>query len=184
MSVLGPGKISGHSGTAQKHRKAFKDARAWQKKKVRISGGRIQQNLGHEQKWEERSADHRKNTAIRLVVISIGVLCLLATVFWIYSTSDFSTYQTELMEQEEARQHREKGEAYRLLVNSGENYLRANSFVAAQEEFTLALKLYPQGEKALLGMTQTLASKCLYLEIDCQLAKDYQRQTGLLMEED
>lgn len=183
MSVLGPGKISGHSGTAQRHRKAFKDARALQKKKARIFSGQVQQNLGHDQKWEGRNADHRKNTVIRLIVISIGVLCLLATVLLIYNASDFSTYQTELMEQEDVRQDREMEEAYRLLLNSGENYLRANSFLAAEEEFALALKLYPQGEKALRGMTQTLARKCLYLEIDCQLTKDYQLQTGLLMEE-
>jgi hypothetical protein len=110
MSVLGPGKISGHSGTAQKYRKAFKDARALQKKKARIFGGRLQQNLGHDQKWEGRNADHRKNKSIQLIVMLIGVLCLLVAVFGIYNASDFSSYQTELMEQEETRQNRQKEE--------------------------------------------------------------------------
>ncbi len=176
MSVLGTGKISGHSGTAQKHRKAFKDIRALQKKKVRINGAKVQHNLGETPKWEARNSHHPKSKSMHIIVISIGFLCLLTGGYWMYNTSGFTAYQGELIQQEEGRQNRQKEEAYHLLVNSGENYFRANSFVAAQEEFTLALKLYPEGERALLGMAQTLASKCLYLEIDCQLAKDYQER--------
>lgn len=182
--MLGSGKISGHSGTAQKHRSAFKDARSLQKKKARVAGGEIQDTSGRKQRWEARNAPPGKSKSIQflVMVILIGVLCLLSDAFWGYYNSGFYTYQAELTQQEIAQENRQTAEAYRLLVNSGEDYLRANSFAAAQEEFSLALKLYPHGEKALAGMTKTLVGKCLYLETDCQMAKEYQRYMELLKE--
>jgi len=170
-------KITGHSGTEFKHRKAFASFK-------QVSKNPSYKNIDapNNAQFEKRDYSYKVNKLEQLIKIGFLLPLFLGTLFFaIYLFFDPKIGWFEplyfnnaaYLENKESEEKRLNREAYAVLVKSGYEYLESNNLDQAHWEFYRALKMYSHAKGANLGMTKTLAIKCQTKGVYCKEAKDY-----------
>ena len=177
---FGNGKISGHSGTEFKHRKAFTGIKAHRK--------RWQSSVNKEQpsdtvSWKEVNMERtakKWEDAQRALLFLIPILIIANFLVWKYDdkfgqmiNEQYAARQDYVAQQKALRVMSENDAAYDLLTRSGKLFLKSGSLDYAQKEFIGALKLYPYGKEANIGLTKVLVKKCELCQMYCEEAEQY-----------
>lgn len=167
-------RISGHSGTDFKHRKAFKKTKELQDKRKRTSSVVIKSNFNYKISENLLHNSYEKLIKVGLfLLISVFVMQFKERMIFDplgeYGAHGF----TEKATIKEQNKRIINEQAYHVLTTTGNDYLYWNRLDEAQDEFARALKIDKNGYKANLGMTKTLMKKCKQRGEYCDEAKDY-----------
>lgn len=155
MGYVG-GKIPGHTGAQQKHKKVFARRKQWAK-------GRPLAGSGEEGKRSVVGKYQLQNTGGGLsdwIFLLLGGLLIGAGCWW-GSAINYSPDGSQIViEQKPQNFTKEEIHAYNFLVKSGGNSLIAKDYRVAAYEFNQALKIAPYGKEARLGLVKTLTLNC------------------------
>ncbi len=186
-------KISGHSGTSFKHRKAFVKIKEYYNKNKKVS-----RNKSNEKEISEKEGGCQREYKVKKFdkVINLGFKLPLFIVFTIaliivgknYTralSKSFLENRSNAQIERALNDKIESENAYRVLTRTGFDYLRYEQLNEAQSEFTRALKINSYGKEARIGLTKVLEKKCnLYGEFckEAELNLEYLKQMNYLEE--
>lgn len=168
--VLGSGKIPGHSGTAQKNKRGFEEVRQMNKKQARTKG------TGYSNKnyyLPKRSRQY--------LIWGSAAIALVAVVWFgwmifdnVTTTIDSKLAQTSRIEQVRQQQiNIAKQRNYNSLLRSAESYMKRDYWTWARQEYEQALKIFPNGLEANMGITKALTRLCQEKGLYCTEADQY-----------
>lgn len=130
----------------------------------------------------------RKNTIKQL---SIPLLCTIILTVIVYLAFDHylgkihSERNTILKEIRMDTKNKERFTEYKYRLRNAEDFLKGKNIIEAQNEFSTALKLYPNSKAANIGLTKSLVYNCKVNNKQCVIALEYLnnlKQSGKLNE--
>ncbi len=169
MGLPGHFKITGHSGTEFKHRKAFEKIKAYKEQakhaknafnedsfKLPITSS-VPTNYQEAYKQERRIKLFFK---LPIFIIAIIVISFVSVNFSNHYVDALNArnYQKQLSYRTE--KEIKKLENFTFFYNSGNYHLQKNELNAAQLEFTQVLYLDKYNIDARIGLTETLVARC------------------------
>lgn len=177
MGLPGHFKITGHSGTEFKHRKAFEKIKSYQEQskhaknafnedsfKLPITSS-VPTNYQEAYKQERRIKLFFKLPVFIVSVILIGFVFIKSSNHYKDALNARNYQQKIALETIMEAVHRED---YLFLVNSGYYYFRRKKLSTAQWEFTRALSIDEYGKDARIGLTRTLIERCKAYHEGCE----------------
>lgn len=155
MGYVG-GSIPGHTGTQQKHKKAFARRKQWaigrpladseEEGNRRVVGKYELQNTGEElSNW---------------IFLLLGILLIGAACWWGSAVTSNYNGSPRVIESKPDIFTKEQTRAYNFLVKSGDQSLALKDYRLAVSEFNLALEIAPYGKNARLGLVRALTLHC------------------------
>lgn len=171
-------KISGHSETSFKHRKAFQTRKANLQKSMRYGLKKYKHTViePYKDTSEERSTLKSKIIASRsLKIISISGLLFIILLFpyFIYlGLYNIDINAKSISQERTIEKQKEKGNAYEMQIKAGQRYLKNGKLDDAQYEFVLALSNKKYGIEARKGLYNVLDLKCIEFGLLCNEAQE------------
>ena len=164
-------KISGHSGTSQKNKKAFSKQKEYYRKKL-DNKSRIQnvERISPRNHYRPVNKDDKVLKFIKYIGITITLVALVWISYLIINELiiAYNISTQKYIENQRKIVTREDNEAYKVLIQSGAEYFNENQLDLAQEEFLLALKVRKNGMDAKIGLTKVLGAKCKQFNQYCE----------------
>ena len=172
-------KIHGHSGTAHKPRKPFFKT----KKYINVTkGARIAKasynnqpaKIVPQKPYKESKFDEFLKFGVKLPLFILGscALFLIGRYLFFSVTTELNNYQSNIAAANIAEFNDEKINAYQVLVKDGFRYLELGAYELAQTEFTFALQLYNEGQRARVGLYTALSQQCILEDRYCEEAAE------------
>ena len=176
MGFPGHFKISGHSGTEFKHRKAFSKIKSYKEssnsKNKQSESGEYILPIKATVPTDYQHA-YRQDRNMRLFFkLPVFLITLILVSFVVVKTSGGHEMVVEYSIQAPCldltpQEKEECLEAYLLFVNSGYYHLNNGELNTAQWEFTRAIYIYEYGKGARIGLTRTLIAQCKDHQKEC-----------------
>lgn len=162
MGYVG-GSIPGHSGTQQKHKKAFAQRRAW-------GGDWLSLSTGESKKGKvtgKYTSQYGNSEIVRGINVSLGIAAFVIGCWWFYNV--VNTFYDEPGTTVASPQvfTPEDKHAYHFLVDNAHGSLAGKDYRLAIYEFQSALKIAPYGKEARLGLLKAMQERCLKLDEYC-----------------
>jgi len=176
MGFPGHFKITGHSGTEFKHRKAFSKIKSYKEsgnhKKNKSDSGEFILPIKASVPTDYQHA-YRQDRKMRLY-FKLPVFLITLTLISLVLLKNCGKYESSV----ESRNHQAlmdytieqkdaNAESYIFFLNSGYYHLNRNELNTAQWEFTRALYIDEYGKEARIGLTRTLIAQCKEYQKEC-----------------
>ncbi|WP_020571859.1 hypothetical protein [Neolewinella persica] len=160
--IHGPSRISGHSGTDKKHKKAFTKWRKWQREdSMTYEGGReTAQRSGRYVSEHKRSASERNWLII--LGLPIVLIALIGGAWLLYHAAGgvlSSIDQPEILTLP-PQNDVQRLQAYRSYQRTANNNLQKGDYEEARDNFYLALEMAPFSQTARKGLVEVVEYIC------------------------
>ncbi len=173
--------IPGHSGTAQKHRKAFAKSRDRQKQ-VAYSNEGSKGNAVRSGKFRHYYGQHKLG---RILTAAIGIPLILAALLGLgvllYGIGDSYVDSQVRANAHQPKIEIERDDAYNFYTRLGNRWLLAGDMEEARLNFGKALEIAPYGQNARFALAEILEKMCqgqgLYCE-DANSQRDFIQGMG------
>lgn len=177
MGFPGHFNIPGHSGTDQKHKKAFTKWRKWQREDALSyeSERKSSQRTGQYKSEHEVSRTGRK--WLLILGLPVVLLALACSGWLIFQAGDgmMSSFEQPLTISLTPQTDAERLRSYDHFRRLGNQALEEGHHEAARVNFTHALTLAPYSKNARVGLTLVLEHYCVENERYCDEAKEQRR---------
>jgi len=174
MGFPGHFRIPGHSGTDQKHKKAFTKWRKWQREDAfTYEGGRKESQRTGQYESEHVMPSSAKKWLLRLG-LPIATIALISSGWLIFQAGDgmmsaFDQIETITLAPENDTERLQAYKYYRGLANQA---LEEGNYEAGRVNYTHALNMAPYSKSARLGLTIVLEHYCEKDQIYCEEAAE------------
>jgi len=145
------------------------------KKKSRSSKKEIKNS------WRLEMADKKRQNDIKLELGILAFIILIGTIVLLklgskFMTNQLSAYHMEIEKIEASERVQEQKEVYLIWIRRGNAGLARKDWREAHRCFYRAIKLFPNGKKANLGLTKSLIYQCKQEKKYCEEATAYYNQ--------
>ncbi|MCB0631869.1 MAG: hypothetical protein R2824_20100 [Saprospiraceae bacterium] len=174
MNFPGQGKIPGHSGTAQNHRKAFAGIKEYYRKKARLSASGSQTTEQSNEFPTRRQLQYLQNRRINRLVKAPLLLLILGFIVYgavMWGGNISYSFQESIENSKFEKIERERlysEDRYRFFVESGNEFFNKRLYDEAYRDYVQALKIAPYGRSARIGYVSVLKKKCEFEQIFCE----------------
>jgi len=176
MGYSGPGKISGHTGTEHKHRKAFSKIKSYQQSQNRSNYSKsgdfilpikssVPTNYQQAYQQDRKFKLFFKLPVFLITIIVIGFVFVKSSSHYKDALNARNYHQKQDLEAIKMQVQRDD---YLFLVHSGYYYYRRKQLSTAQSEFIRALSIDEYGKDARIGLTKTLIERCIAYHEGCE----------------
>ena len=196
MGFPGHFKISGHSGTDFKHRKLFSEINKYNRTRKSINKSKTNKKENSAKNKPIIKKDYEISKYDKYVRLGIKLpIFLTFLTLMIVGAKSYSNVMEDILgeaslKSKESLTIKEKEDnenAYKVLVESGSQYMKSELLDEAYFEFVRALNVDKYGKDARIGLTKVLVKKCKLKNQNCYEAElniNYLKEMNYISEND